>query len=98
MEMSKDADGRIISYRDSDGKLYENVGLETPIVDTETLNTKTVSADSLTLSKVGLNEFEQALREAEDVIEANNIPASLDLANIQKLHELILARRKDWRQ
>ena len=45
-----------------------------------------------------LDEFEQALREAEDVIEANNIPASLDLANIQKLHELILARRKDWRQ
>ena len=45
-----------------------------------------------------LDEFEQALREAEDVIEENNIPVSLDLANIQKLHELILARRKDWRQ
>ena len=45
-----------------------------------------------------LDEFEQALREAEDVIETNNIPTSLDLANIQKLHELILARRKDWRQ
>lgn len=42
--------------------------------------------------------FEQALREAEDVIETNNIPASLGIANMQKLHELILARRKDWRQ
>ena len=63
MEISKDSDGRIIAYRDSNGKLYENVGLETPVIDTETINTKSVSADSLTLSKVGLTEFEQALKE-----------------------------------
>ena len=63
MEMSKDADGRVISYRDSNGKLHENVGLETPTLDTETINTKSVNADSLTLSKVGLTEFEQALKE-----------------------------------
>ena len=58
MEMNKDADGRIIAYRDSNGKLYENAGIETPIIDAEIVN-----ADSLTLSKVGLTEFEQALKE-----------------------------------
>lgn len=58
IEMSKDVDGRIISYRDSYGKLYENIGIETPTIDAEIVN-----ADSLTLSKVGLTEFEQALKE-----------------------------------
>lgn len=63
MEINKDADGRVISYRDSDGKLHENVGLKTPVIDAETINTKSVNADSLNLSKVGLTEFEQALKE-----------------------------------
>lgn len=63
MEISKDADGRVIAYRDFNGKLHENVGLETPAIDTETINTKSVNANNLTLSKVGLTEFEQALKE-----------------------------------
>ena len=63
MEINKDADGRVIAYRDSNGKLHENVGLETPTLDTETINTKSVNSDSLILSKVGLTEFEQALKE-----------------------------------
>lgn len=63
MEISKDADGRVIAYRDSNGKLHENIGLETPTLDTETINAKSVNSGSLTLSKVGLTEFEQALKE-----------------------------------
>lgn len=58
MEISKDADGRVIAYRDSNCKLHENVGIESPVIDAEVVN-----VSNLNLSKSGLNEFEQALKE-----------------------------------
>ena len=57
IEIQKDADERIISYRDSNGKLHEEVGIETHILDTKNIN-----ADRINLSVLGLTEFEQALR------------------------------------
>ena len=62
IEIQKDADERIISYRDLEGKLHEKAGLETPKVNTKTLNTETIEAGLISLSQAGLTEFEQALR------------------------------------
>lgn len=57
IEIQKDADDRIISYRDFNGKLHEEIGIETPVIDTKNIN-----ADKISLSVLGLTEFEQALR------------------------------------
>lgn len=57
IEITKDTDERVISHRDSAGKLHEEVGIETPILDTKNIN-----ADRVNLSVLGLTEFEQALR------------------------------------
>ena len=57
ISINTDRNDKILSYRDASGKLNECVGLKTPVVEAET-----VEAGSLNLSQVGLNEFEQALR------------------------------------
>ena len=46
-EIKTDSEGKILSYRDSDGIIHENVGIET---------------SKLTLSEDGLNDFQKALK------------------------------------
>lgn len=53
IEVTLDAEGRILSYRDTDGIKHEQKGLKTPNVET----------DNLTLSKNGIGKFVEALNE-----------------------------------
>lgn len=57
IELKTDTEDRIMSNRDSIGKLHEEVGIETPLIDVGIAN-----INNLNLSQVGLTEFEQALR------------------------------------
>lgn len=81
LEMTIDADGGVVSYRDSSGNWIENVGIKTR---------------RLTLSKEGMSEFEKALKEdgfttgASDLSDASFIqiplPTSLVRVNITASH------------
>jgi len=53
-EITTDSEGKIISYRDSYGTKVENAGFETP----------TANIGTLTLSSDGMDEFQQALKDA----------------------------------
>ena len=53
-EITTDSEGKIISYRDSDGKKHEEVGFVSPKITT----------DSLNLSESGMTEFQQALKDS----------------------------------
>ena len=58
IDVKLDADGKVIEGISTDGTKVVNVNSEFKNISVETLTT-----DSLTLSKVGLTEFEQALKE-----------------------------------
>ena len=53
-EIKTDAKGKILSYRDSEGVMHENVGIESAVVNTNSLN----------LTANGMTEFQQALKNA----------------------------------
>lgn len=52
-EIKTDAEGKILSYRDSEGVVHENVGIESAVINTKSIN----------LSSEGLTDLEKALRE-----------------------------------
>lgn len=54
MEIKTDSEKRIISYRKEDGTLVENAGVEASVIKT----------DSLKLTKNGMREFQQALKDS----------------------------------
>lgn len=60
-EIKTGGDDKILSYRDSQGVVHENVGLETTTINVQDLNVDKIVAETLNLSQVGLTEFEQAL-------------------------------------
>lgn len=53
-EITTDAEGKIISYRDNDGVKHEEVGINSAVVKT----------NSLKLSDEGMNDFQQAIKDA----------------------------------
>ena len=53
-EILTDAEGKIVSYRDSDGVKHEEVGIESAVINT----------DSLNLTAKGMTEFQRALKDA----------------------------------
>ena len=63
IEVKLDADGKIIEGLVSDGTKVVNVNSEFKNVSAKTITTDNLTTDSLNLSKVGLTEFEQALKE-----------------------------------
>ena len=63
IEVKLDAEGKIIEGTRADGTKVVNVNSEFKNVSIETLTTDSLTTDSLNLSKVGLTEFEQALKE-----------------------------------
>lgn len=58
-ETTLDEERKVISYRKKDGTKVENVGLETPSVFADEVNT-----NSLKLTPDGMTEFQQALRDS----------------------------------
>ena len=67
VSINMDKEHKIIAFRDKEGVLHENAGIETKNLNAqnaeiESINTKGINAESLNLSKVGLTEFEEALK------------------------------------
>lgn len=52
-EIKTDSEGKIVSYRDNNGVMHENVGIDSTIVNT----------DSLHLTAKGMTEFQKALKD-----------------------------------
>ena len=63
MSINTDKENKIISYRDKEGRLRENVGIETKEVIADKTVSKILESNSLVLTNEGLSEFEQALRD-----------------------------------
>lgn len=70
-EATIEEERKVISYRKKDGTKVENVGFETPKTKTDELNAKEVNIqggvatlDELNLTPDGMNEFQQALKDA----------------------------------
>ena len=61
--INTDKENKVISYRDKDGKLHENVGIETKEVIADKTVSNVLESNSLLLSSDGLSELEQALRD-----------------------------------
>ena len=53
-EITTDAEGKVISYRDSDGVKHEEVGINSSVVNTNSLN----------LTAQGMTEFQRALKDS----------------------------------
>lgn len=63
ISINTDNEYRIISYRDKEGIIHENVGIETTKLSSQNAEIENINSNRLNLSKVGLTEFEQALKE-----------------------------------
>ena len=61
--INTDKENKIISYRDEEGRLHENVGIETKEVIADKTVSKVSESNRLLLSSDGLSELEQALRD-----------------------------------
>lgn len=71
LQIGKDRDDKVYNYRKPDGTLVENVGIESPKITTDSLIAKEVdiegghaTLDSLELTKQGMSDFQQALKDA----------------------------------
>ena len=63
MSINTDKEHKIISYRDREGRLHENVGVETKEVIADKTVSNVMESNRLLLSSDGLSELEQALRD-----------------------------------
>lgn len=74
LEMTLDSDDKIISFRETDGILHENIGIVTPSLKTEEINTQTITSQEVNtqtitteeitgLSDKGLTELELMLKQ-----------------------------------
>lgn len=75
-EITTDSEQKIISYRDTDGVLHENAGINTPSINADDSTFKNLNAeevnvsggsatlDNLTLTKEGMGGFKKELKES----------------------------------
>ena len=61
--INTDKENKVISYRDKEGILHENVGIKTKEVIADKTVSNVLESNSLVLTKEGLSELEQALKD-----------------------------------